>query len=120
MLIHVTPNVLPQGQVREQVLSYLVEVANNLMYDGGNKHSIRHELKLIWDELPPAMTTIAESNHQTLGPLSFEDIEPELVDAANVIKVKTLNGTSKTGFDYAQNPDGISAIVIGGAKLRGV
>lgn len=47
----------------------------------------------------------------------WEDVKVRLFDAANKIKVKEINGSSHDSLDYADHPDGLSVIVIGGDKL---
>ena len=49
--------------------------------------------------------------------VSWGDVQSQLVESSQKIQVKVINGAARDALDYWDQPDGLSAIVIGGDKL---
>ena len=49
--------------------------------------------------------------------VTWEQVRAELFDAVRRITVREINGSAKDALDYAEHPDGLSVIAVGGDKL---
>ena len=118
MLVHVTPFKNPQRQVRDQVANRLGHLKNHILYENNPGNPTMEMLRAIWNEdFLPAMTELEEQQIDGAGPHRFDEVESELAAAVGAIDVRVLNGDSSDGLDYFDHPEGLSVIVIGGAKL---
>ncbi len=122
MLIHVTRFVDVQGQIADLVRSELRDLQNRIRYgDGDSSVRILDELRTLWlDDFSPTSKEVRHQ-HQELAAdcqeVSWDDIQSQLVEASQKIQVKVINGAAKDALDYWDQPDGLSAIAIGGDKL---
>lgn len=122
MLIHVTRFVHVQGQVAEMVRSELRDLQNRIRYgDGDSSLPIIDELRTMWfDDFAPTSQAVRHL-HPDLASgcheVSWADVESHLVEASQKIQVRVINGAAKDALDYWDQPDGLSAIAIGGDKL---
>lgn len=118
MLIHVTRFTLVQGQVAELVREALTDIRRQLEFPGTGG-SVQAKLRKLWDtEFVPKFEPIAAAlPEEDLDPVDWEDVEEELFKAAKRITVREINGTAKDALDYAEHPQGLSVIAIGGDKL---
>ena len=115
MLVHVTPYVKPQEQVRDQVFDYLNDIQNEILYAPPRSENVHGFLREIWeDDFGQAVEILAEDPWKDQ---SFDELESELKMAVAAIQVKMINGQSADALDYYTYPNGLTAIVIGGAKL---
>lgn len=74
------------------------------------------ELRLLWDD--DYLPTIQAIDDSLCDPVTWEDIEPHLVQAASAIQVKEFNGSARDVIDYESHSDtGLNVIAIGGDKL---
>ncbi len=49
--------------------------------------------------------------------VTWQDVDAQLADAASKIVVRQINGSAGDALEYADHPDGVSVIAIGGDKL---
>lgn len=118
MLIHVTPYVDPQRQVRDQVADRLIELKNAILYDENDSGGVIADLRHVWEtDFVPATRSVIKLGLDDVPLHSFDDIAPHLSSAVAAIEVRMVNGSSADALDYYDNPRGLSTIVIGGAKL---
>ena len=122
MLIHVTRFVNVQGQVAELVRSELWDLQNRIRYgDGDSTVPILDELRTMWvdDFLPTSQEVLRLHPELASGcrEVSWGDVHSQLVESSQKIQVKVINGAAKDALDYWDQPDGLSAIAIGGDKL---
>ena len=122
MLIHVTRFVNVQGQVAELVRSELRDLQNRIRYgDGDSTVPILDELRTMWvdDFLPTSQEVLRLHPELASGcrEVSWGDVQSQLVESSQKIQVKVINGAAKDALDYWDQPDGLSAMVIGGDKL---
>ena len=116
MLVHVTAFVNTQNQVREQVGDHLWNLKNAILYNYDSQ--IRRQLNEIWDRDFLSASRILQAHGEPPPVQEYSEIEAELVNAVSAITVKTINGSSADCLDYsAHTGNGLSTIVIGGAKL---
>lgn len=122
MLVHVTRFVNVQGQVAEFVRSELRDLQNRIRYgDGDSTLPILDELHAMWVE--DFLPTSQEVRHlhpelaSECKEVSWEDVQSQLVESSQKIQVRVINGAAKDALDYWDQPDGLSAIAIGGDKL---
>jgi hypothetical protein len=54
---------------------------------------------------------------QALVHVSWEQVEAELFDAVRRVTIREINGSAKDALDYAEHPDGLTVIAVGGEKL---
>ena len=117
MLVHVTTFVNTQEQVRDQVADKLHNLKNQILYDYSSGGDIQCELERIWNRDFRPATEALQSTDDPLQELKFADVEAELKGAVGKIEVRMVNGRSTDSLDYARHPEGLAAIVVGGAKL---
>lgn len=118
MLIHVTRFTLVQEQVAELVREVLTDIRRQLEFPGTGG-DVLAKLRKLWNtEFVPKFEPIAAALPQEdLSPVDWEDVEKELFKATKRITVREINGTAKDALDYAEHPQGLSVIAIGGDKL---
>jgi hypothetical protein len=117
MLVHVTRFVAVQGHVARQVQDELDRIRNHVRYGSGSgAWDARAELKRLWNaDFDPTSSEFPEEFAGT--PLTWADVEEQLVPAVSKIEVRTINGTAADSLAYRRHPDGFSVIAIGGDKL---
>ncbi|MFC9963765.1 Z1 domain-containing protein [Nocardia ignorata] len=116
MLVHVTRFTTVQALVRDQVDDHVRLMVDTLRDRYGKAPELRSELRLLWerDFVPTTDCFTADE----AKPLSWEQVNEQLLPALRKIQVKTVNGTSKDALDYYENRrNGLSVIAIGGQKL---
>jgi hypothetical protein len=116
MLVHVTRFTTVQALVRDQVDDHVRLMVDTLRDRYGKAPELRSELRLLWErDFVP--TTDCFTADEAM-PLSWEQVNEQLLPALRKIQVKTVNGTSKDALDYYENRrNGLSVIAIGGQKL---
>lgn len=121
MLIHVTRFTSVQQAVSDAVRAEVHSLVNSLRYGDGNfTPPLREVLKDQWrEDFEPTTRTILQRgmDDAEITSLTWEDVEPHLVEAASAITVRIINGTVGDVLDYRNNPDGATVIAIGGDKL---
>ena len=122
MLTHVTRFVDVQAQVADLVRFELRDMQNRIRYgDGDSPNPIVNQLRAMWleDFVPISRTSRELYPDLTIGctEVSWEAVRSKLVESSQRIQVKVINGAAKDVLDYWDNPEGLSAIVIGGDKL---
>lgn len=118
MLIHVTRLVAIQEKVARLVDEFLVDVVRQLEFPGTGG-TVIVELEALWkkefedkgDELRALL-----ADHD-LQPVAWSAVRDQLFDAAKRVRVRQINGSAKDTLDYADHPDGLSVIAVGGDKL---
>jgi hypothetical protein len=117
MLVHVTRYVAVQAHVGEQVEAELLSLTNQLRYGSGqSESSLRKDLRRLWKE------DYVRTSHLMPDPyrgddVAWKDVDAQLADAASKIVVREINGSAGDALEYADHPDGVSVIAIGGDKL---
>jgi len=118
MLIHVTPFVDAQKQVRDQVSDRLIRLKNEILYDQDDESGSNAELRKIWEkDFLPASRAVLDCGADTVPLQDFGEIDRLLAATVAGIEVRMVNGSSADALDYFEHPTGLSTIVIGGAKL---
>ena len=116
MLIHVTRFTDVQRAVYEQVESELKQIVQRLQYgDGEAPEPLRATLKALWEN--DFVPTSSAMKDEKLQPLTWEQVDAQLLDASKVIKLKLINGKAEDILDYDEHQEGISVIAVGGDKL---
>lgn len=118
MLIHVTRLVAVQEKVATLVDEFIVDVLRQLEFPGTGGSALA-QLEALWArefalKAEQLRTLLAD---QDLPPVSWEEIRGQLFDAAKRITIRQVNGSAKDALDYADHPDGLSVIAVGGDKL---
>ncbi len=121
MLVHVTRFTSVQQAVADAVRTELHSLVNRLRYGDGNfTPPLRDQLREQWEkDFEPTTRTILDRgiNDVEIIPLTWQEVEPHLVEAASAITIRLINGTVADVLDYRNNPEGVSVIAIGGDKL---
>lgn len=120
MLIHVTRFNNVQAQIIDLVEAEIVNVQRILEYQTGHQATaLLTRLHDIWhsDFLPTSDIVFAEIDDSTLTHLDWENVEAELLNSALKIQVRGINGDAGGALDYADNPNGLHVIAVGGDKL---
>jgi hypothetical protein len=115
MLVHTTRFVDVQKIVAQQVEDRLLSLRYALRYGTGEHNQLKKRLRRIWvDDYVPASLYWADQ----LQLPDWQDVEGELLGAAEKAVVKVLNGQSDDALLYYENREkGVSVIAIGGDKL---
>ncbi|GLI45744.1 Z1 domain-containing protein [Methanoculleus bourgensis] len=120
MLIHVTRYTAVQEKVHRLVNDELNLIRRRLEYsDLTSPDGIYREIEDIWnsDYVDTTHSVLQQIDDPLITELTWNDIQHRLFDAATRIRVKLINGTASDALDYAEHPDGLSVIAIGGDKL---
>ena len=122
MLVHVTRYQKVQKQITDLVELELNDLQNRIRYgDGGSAEPILEELKNMWVEGFERVSDKVRQMEPELSAdcerVSWNDVMQHLIQASQKIQVKTINGSAKDALDYWDQPNGLSAIAIGGDKL---
>ena len=116
MLVHVTRFVDVQAQLTDQIQAEIDNLRDRITY--GNDGSGRNlaELKQLWEsDFEPTSADVPRDMRG--APVDFEQIRPLLPAAVSRIRVLQVNGSARDALEYADHPDGISVIAVGGDKL---
>ena len=118
MLVHVTRFTLVQQQVARLIEEELTDIRRQLEYPGTGGDAL-DRLEALWrsdfEANFPALHEML-ADHQ-LAPVDWDQVREQLFDAARRIEVREINGSAKDALDYAEHPDGLSVIAVGGDKL---
>lgn len=123
MLIHVTRYIDVQHAVTILIKSLLAALQKRIQNgDGATQPSLLEELKELWErDFEPSSEIIradAAFKNSTMTPVTWSQIEPELLHAIMKIKVKEINGNAADALEYYENQEkGLSVIAVGGDKL---
>jgi hypothetical protein len=114
MLVHVTRYTDVQTIVHEQVSKELKLVIRRLKRgEGAATKGVRKEMQDLWES-----DFVPTSAEMAAPALTWAELEPELLSAAESIKVKKINGTAADILDYEENrAKGLNVIAVGGDKL---
>lgn len=120
MLVHVTRFVAVQEKIYEQILGEIQIMRNRLRYgDGNSPTQLRREMEALWrTDFVPATEEIRRSGRDTMAvDVTWAEVDAELVNAAEAVEVRRINGTARDALEYFEHPDGLSIIAVGGDKL---
>jgi hypothetical protein len=115
MLVHVTRFVDVQAHVYSQIQDELDRIQDALKYGGGT-HKLRSALRSLWEQ-DFQRTSQRMPDDMREQSVIWADVERGLDAAASRIHVLQINGTAGDTLTYADHPDGVSVIAIGGDKL---
>ncbi|MEZ4294644.1 MAG: Z1 domain-containing protein [Polyangiaceae bacterium] len=117
MLVHVTRFTDVQEKVVQLVRDELLPLQRRLQFgDGARAPTLRDELRDLWeaDFVPTSAGMKADAG----APMTWTQVEAELVSAASKITVMPINGMAGEVLDYkTHEAEGLSVIAIGGDKL---
>ncbi|OQM76695.1 Z1 domain-containing protein [Manganibacter manganicus] len=118
MLVHVTRFTLVQQQVARLIDETMTDIRRQLEYPGTGGDAL-DRLETLWrndfEAHGPLLRSMLEDHK--LPPIGWDAVRAELFDAARRITVRQINGSAKDALDYAEHPDGLSVIAVGGDKL---
>lgn len=119
MLVHVTRFTAVQQCIYDLVAQELKTLQRRLMYGDGDRASLRDELRAMWekDYVPTTVAVAERLEDPFITPLSWEEVDAALTEAASKIEVRVINGTAADILDYYDRKNGLSVIAIGGDKL---
>jgi hypothetical protein len=117
MLIHVTRLTAVQTKTKELIDDYLRTIFNGVKYD--RTGTARKELQDLWEsDFKPCTEVIKVlEKDDRLTSLPWETVERELGAVVDKMCVMEIHGQSKDELNYANSPDGLSVIAVGGNKL---
>ena len=122
MLVHVTRFTNVQRQIAEQIREELTLLQRRLrLGDGSSPYDLREELRELWEKDYEDTSDEIRRLEPELGydllPVRWSDVDRYLWEAAERIRVKTINGSANDSLEYWNHPDGLSVIAVGGDKL---
>ncbi len=121
MLIHVTRFNAVQSQIIELVDSEITGIRRMLEFrTGPQADTLLAEMHRLWDEdfAPTTAAVRKKTDDRMLTRVSWEAVEPRLLEAARKIEVRGINGDAGGVLDYEQNKKtGLHVIAVGGDKL---
>jgi len=120
MLIHVTRFTAVQNLVVQQVQSELTDIQRRLrLGDENSPIPLLHEFLCLWEEdfLPTMAKLKARGLAGDCAPVSWDQLEKQLVSAALSIEVREINGTAGDVLDYLRHDSGLNVIAVGGDKF---
>jgi hypothetical protein len=115
MLVHVTRFTDVQRQVTELLKDEIHGLRRRLRYGDGESTSACDELEALWlKDFVPTTESMSEDG----GSIVWEDVRQHVLDIANAVIVKEVNGTAKDTLDYVETAEtGLTVIAVGGDKL---
>jgi hypothetical protein len=121
MLVHVTRFTNVQTEVRRQVEKVVKDLRQALTRGIGHEKIVA-DLRDLWerDFVPTSVAVAATMEELKEVPLmpSWDEIETVLPETIGDIVLKTINGSAKEAFEYAEREaTGLKVIAIGGDKL---
>ena len=120
MLIHVTRFTAVQNIVVQQVQSEMTDIQRRLrLGDEGSPITVLNEFLCLWEQdfLPTMAKLKARGLAADCAPVSWEQLEKQLVSAALSIEVREINGSARDVLDYLRHDSGLNVIAVGGDKL---
>ncbi|HMS57956.1 MAG TPA: Z1 domain-containing protein [Tepidiformaceae bacterium] len=122
MLVHVTRFTDVQERVTQQLKDELTFLQRQIRYGSGNASvQLRAELRRLWEkDFEPTAVRIRENEPELAAEIpdsSWDSVEVHLTEAAERIRVKTINGAANDALEYWDHPNGLYVIAIGGDKL---
>ena len=113
MLVHVTRFVDVQNRVAEQIRDELERLTNRI---SGADTATLDILQRLWEDDFQANAAAFEG--ELAGkPVTWPQVRAQLTAAATRIRVLEINGSARDALTYADHPDGVSVIAVGGDKL---
>lgn len=119
MLVHVSRFREVHQRVHAQIDAWLTDVKRQLRYRTGSR-ALLERMQEIWvADFEPTSSEVRQTDLGRKIPVTgWKDIEPELHEAADRIRVQVVNSDLKEPIDYEGHKDtGISVIAVGGDKL---
>lgn len=119
MLVHVSRFREVHQRVHKQIDAWLTDVKRQLRYRTGSRELL-HRLQALWEEdfVPCSEMVQATEYGRTLRVTGWSEVEAELHEAADRIRVQVVNSDLKEPIDYEGHEDtGYSVIAVGGDKL---
>jgi hypothetical protein len=118
MLVHVTRFTAVQQQVARLVEEELVDIRRQLEFPGTGGDVVDRLQKLWESDFAANAEALRQAlPEEDLRPVQWKDVKRHLFDATKRITVREINGSAKDALDYAEHPQGLSVIAIGGDKL---
>ena len=118
MLVHVTRLTAVQNQVTRLVEEELTDIRRQLEHRGTGGTAAA-DLEQLWrsdfEANAPRFRELLPDHD--LPRVDWPAVDAELFNAAKRITVREINGSAKDALDYAEHPQGLSVIAIGGDKL---
>lgn len=117
MLIHVTRFIDVQAQIVDRIGEELEGMRNRLrMGEGSSANTLVDRLRTLWvNDFEP--TSAAFKDPPAGKPVSWSQVKAQLLEAVSRIEVHKINGSSADALEYAEHPEGLNVIAIGGDKL---
>lgn len=119
MLVHVSRFRDVHLRVHAQADAWLTEIKRQLRYKTGGR-AVFERLRRLWDSdfVPSSLTVRGTELGRNLSVTDWTDVERELHEAADRIRVQVVNSDLKEPIDYEGHKDtGLSVIAVGGDKL---
>jgi hypothetical protein len=119
MLVHVSRFREVHQRVHAQIDAWLTDIKRHLRYRTGSSELLAR-LRHLWEQdfLPCTEQVRATEFGRNLPTCSWKDVEAELHEAADRIRVQVVNSDLKEPIDYEGHEDtGLSVIAVGGDKL---
>lgn len=119
MLVHVTRFTSVQSAVRNQVEIEVNQIRRQLKF-GTAGSDIRSQLNSLWtdDFIPTSAAFIDIYPDRKAPPVTWDDLERQLLDVVDRIQVRTINGNAGDVLDYETHKEtGLNVIAVGGDKL---
>lgn len=119
MLVHVTRFNLVQQHVHRQIEDYVSHQKQRVIRKIDHQGFIK-DLQRLWDNdfLPTSQRIAVQTSEKTYEVVpKWEEIESQLPEVLDQIKVKMINGTAKDALDYVESTGGLKVIAVGGDKL---
>jgi hypothetical protein len=120
MLVHVTRFVDVQHQVSQLIQAQVESMRRRLtLGEGERRQTLATELEQLWrDDFEQTIEAIRSSSpDESLPSLTWDQVSPELAEAAARIEVKEINGHATDALDYVAHKQGFNVVAVGGDKL---
>jgi hypothetical protein len=116
MLVHVTRFVAVQNRVCEQIQEEVDGLRERILFGEVAGDTVLEEFHELWegDFEPTTLETPPELRGKEVR---WTEVKDELAAAVGAVRVMEVNGSARDALTYADHPEGLTVIAVGGDKL---
>jgi hypothetical protein len=116
MLVHVTRFVAVQNRVCEQIQEEVDGLRERILFGEVAGDTVLDEFRELWEE--DFEPTTLETPPELRGvEVTWGEVRAELAAAVGAVTVMEVNGSARDALTYADHPEGLTVIAVGGDKL---
>lgn len=116
MLVHVTRFVAVQNRVCEQIQEEVDGLRERILFGEVAGDPVLDEFRELWED-DFEQTTLETPPELRGKDVGWSEVKDELAAAVGAVSVMEVNGSARDALTYADHPEGLTVIAVGGDKL---